>query len=299
MHEIPFHFLGKGEQCIIKTKLALARKSNGPEGIILLEEPENHLSFGKLNELVSTISSRIDGKQLLVSTHSSFVLNKLGLSSLILLSDYTSCRLTDLSSETISYFEKLAGYDTLRMLLCKRTIMVEGDSDELVIQRAYKDKYGRLPIEDGVDVLCVKGLSFLKFLEIARTLKLIVAVATDNDGDIDAVIKKYDNFLGDKSVPNIKICFDETIDTKESFGCDDETDPLPDSFNYNTLEPKMLKANGLDTFIQVFGEKYDTTTKMLRHLHSQKSESALSLLKTPVKISYPQYILDAISHDGN
>lgn len=299
MREIPFHFMGKGEQCIIKTKLALVKKVNIPEGIILLEEPENHLSFGKLNELVSTINNQIDGMQLLVSTHSSFVLNKLRLSSLILLSNNTSYRLTDLSSDTVSYFEKLAGYDTLRMLLCKRTIMVEGDSDELVVQRAYKDKYGRQPIEDGVDVLCVRGLAFLRFLEIAKALNLTIAVVTDNDGDIEAIKNKYDNYLGDKAVPNIKICFDDTIDTKESFGCIDESNPLPDNFNYNTLEPKMLKANNLDVFKRIFGNEYDTTTKMLRHLHSQKGESALTLLKTSEIISYPQYILDAISHGVN
>ena len=298
MNDIPFHFMGKGAQCIVKTKLALIKKANVPEGIVLLEEPENHLSFGKLNELVNTINNRIEGKQLLVSTHSSFVINKLGLSSLILLSSDKYCRLTDLSPDTISYFERLAGYDALRLLLCKRTIMVEGDSDELVIQSAYKYKYGKFPIEDGVDVLCVRGLAFLRFLEIAQKLNLVVAVATDNDGNIEALKKKYESFLGDKAVSNIKICYDETIDTKESLGCIDESDPLPDNFNYNTLEPKMLKANSVDIFMRIFGEEYNTPTKLLRHLHSHKGESALTLLKTKEPISYPQYILDAISHMG-
>ena len=298
MNEIPFHFMGKGEQCIVKTKLALIKKTSIPEGIVLLEEPENHLSFGKLNELVNTINNRIEGKQLLVSTHSSFVLNKLGLSSLILLSKDNYCKLTDLSSDTISYFEKLAGYDTLRLLLCKHTIMVEGDSDELVIQRAYKDQYGKFPIEDGVDVLCVRGLAFLRFLEIAKRLNLSVAVATDNDGDVEAIKKKYKNYLGNNAVSNIKICFDESVDTKESLGCIAESDPLPDNFNYNTLEPKMLKANSIEIFMRVFGEEYNTPTKLLRHLHSHKGESALALLKTTESISYPQYILDAISHVG-
>ena len=37
---------------------------------------------------------------------------------------------------------------------------------------------------------------------------------------------------------------------------------------------------------------------LLRYLQSKKGESALALLKTTEPISYPQYILDAISHVG-
>lgn len=296
MDKIPFHYIGKGGQCIIKTKLALAQKANIPEGIVLIEEPENHLSFGKLNELVKMISEQVEGRQLLVSTHSSFVLNKLGLSSLVLLSDTDSCRLDNLSPDTSNYFSKLAGYDTLRLLLCKRIILVEGDSDELVVQRAYKDKYGKLPIEDGVDVLCVRGLAFLRFLEIAKKLNLTVAVATDNDGNVDALKSKYQEYLGDNAVSNIKICFDETVDTAETLGSNDTDIPLPTDFNYNTLEPKMLKANSLDVFKKIFGAKYNTVTKMLRHLHATKSDSGLSFLTTTEVLVYPQYIIESITH---
>ena len=40
-----------------------------------------------------------------------------------------------------------------------------------------------------------------------------VVVVTDNDGDIDTLNKKYENYLGSKANPNIKICFDATVDT--------------------------------------------------------------------------------------
>jgi putative ATP-dependent endonuclease of OLD family len=44
LDEIPFHFLGKGEQCVLKTKLALSHKKAKEANIILMEEPENHLT---------------------------------------------------------------------------------------------------------------------------------------------------------------------------------------------------------------------------------------------------------------
>ncbi|MBK6484290.1 MAG: AAA family ATPase [Chitinophagaceae bacterium] len=87
LDDIPFHNIGKGEQCIVKTKLALGHKKSQEANIILIEEPENHLSHTKLNELIKSIKENLGVKQIFISTHSSFVANKLGLDSLILLND--------------------------------------------------------------------------------------------------------------------------------------------------------------------------------------------------------------------
>lgn len=76
---------------------------------------------------------------------------------------------------------------------------MEGDSDELVVQRAYMDAHGgRLPIQDGIDVISV-GTAFLRFLELAKALKIPVAVVTDNDGDTAAVEKKYAAYKGESA----------------------------------------------------------------------------------------------------
>ena len=238
LNEIPFHYIGKGEQCIIKTELALASRIQKNVGIILLEEPENHLSHTRLNQLLKCITERYSEKQLLISTHSSFVANKLGLKNLFLLSGLRITKLCNLSSETYSFFKKISGYDTLRFILCKRAILCEGDSDELVIQKAYMQlNDGRLPIEDGIEVIAV-GISFLRFLEIADCLKIKVAVVTDTDGDLEAIDEKYENYIGENKKNYINICIDRQID------CGDLKIKDKD-YNYNTLEPKLLKTNGL------------------------------------------------------
>ena len=145
---IPFQYIGKGEQCVIKTKLALTAKKNAEATAILLEEPENHLSHARLNELIADLTDQHSEKQIIISTHSSFVANKLGLDHLIVLRDGNVVRISEL--EASDFFKKLAGYDTLRLALAKKAILVEGDSDELVVQRAYMDANGgRLPIQDG------------------------------------------------------------------------------------------------------------------------------------------------------
>jgi len=116
LDDIPFSYIGGGEQCLVKTKLALSHKKSQEANILLLEEPENHLSHAKLNKLIKYIKDSHEKKQIIVSTHSSFVANKLGLGSLILLNTDTKTnkrneiRTKDLDGETKKYFEKLCWF---------------------------------------------------------------------------------------------------------------------------------------------------------------------------------------------
>lgn len=285
--DIPFHFIGKGEQCIIKTDLALSHRKSQESNLLLIEEPENHLSHTKLNTLINKIKNGNADKQIIISTHSSFVANKLGLEHLIFLHDKKIARLNDLSSDTQKFFEKIAGYDTLRLILCKKAILVEGDSDELVIQKAYMlHNSGKLPIEDEIDVISV-GVAFKRFLEIAEKINKEVVVVTDNDGDIDAVNKKYENYLGTNVKPNIKICFDITVDPELTID--------GKSYNNNTLEPKILKSNNLSKLNTIFGTTYATEDELRKYMKNNKTECALKIFDTHEEMVFPEYIMEAIN----
>lgn len=290
LENIPFHYIGKGEQSIIKTNLALAHNKAKEANIILLEEPENHLSHSKLNELINSVKNSCNDKQIVVTTHSSFVANKLGLDSLIMLSNRKSIKMDGLSPETKTYFEKLQGYDTLRLVLCDKAILVEGDSDELVVQKAYMTtNAGKLPIEDRIDVISV-GVSFLRFLEIAQKLSKRVCVVTDNDGDTAALQKKYSAYLGENASSNISIHYDNIIDSGDlKIG--------EKNFNYNTLEPKLLKANGFEAMKKILGVDYDQVNDLHKYMRSNKTDCALKIFDCKESITYPAYILEAISSD--
>ena len=283
VEKVPFHHIGKGEQAIVKTRLALEHKKAKEANIILLEEPENHLSHSKLNQLINEINLKCGVKQILISTHSSFVANKLGLENIVLLNDKNTLRLNELSDKTYGFFQKIPGYDTLRLILCKKAILVEGDCDELLIQKAYMNQNkGRLPIEDGIDVISV-GTTFLRFLEIAEKINKPVVVVTDNDGKVDALKKKYENYLGQKAKPNIKIYFDEVVDSG----------PITD-FNYNTLEPKFVKANSVKT-VNAILEKSLNEDALNLYMREHKTDCALKIFDTIIPVNFPTYILSAIS----
>ena len=286
LDDIPFQNIGRGEQSVVKTKLALSHKKAEQASIILFEEPENHLSHSKLNSLINFVNTNHDDKQLVISTHSSYVANKLGLDSLILINKDLSndkrstVKLKNLEISTHNFFKKLAGYDTLRMVLCKKAILVEGPSDELIVQRAYKDQYGKLPIEGEVDVISV-GTSFLRFLEIAKKISKKVIVVTDNDGDYaNKITKKYKDYKDSKL---IKIC-----------ASDDEQ-------NY-TLEPQLVKANKDDLdllrkILELDKSKYPDGKDIGNYMEEHKTTCALKIFDAQESISYPDYIVEAITNE--
>lgn len=62
LDKIPFDFIGKGEQSIIKTDLALSNKRAEASSIILIEEPECHISHTRLNQLLNNIKNNYHDK---------------------------------------------------------------------------------------------------------------------------------------------------------------------------------------------------------------------------------------------
>ena len=82
LDDLPLTLVGKGEQTSVKVRLAL-EASEACE-ILLIEEPETHQSPGNLNRLLAHIAERVGDKQVILTTHSSFVLNKLGIDATIM-----------------------------------------------------------------------------------------------------------------------------------------------------------------------------------------------------------------------
>lgn len=272
LDDIPFQNIGKGEQSILKMLLALKRKDAQSSSIILIEEPENHLAFSSLNILMRLIDEQCENRQLFIVTHSSYVLNKLGIDNLILLSHDSNTKLNQLTPETTNYFKKLSSYDSLRFILSEKVILVEGPSDDLILQKAYMKEHNKLPIEDGIDIISLSGLSFKRYLELAKPLKKEVKLITDNDGNIRKLKETYADYEKDKHF-NIFYCKDES---------------------QKTLEDTIVNVNGLDTLNQIFNKGYDNKEKLIKFMKNNKTECAMMILESDAEIIIPNYIREAI-----
>lgn len=278
LDDLPFSYIGKGEQNCLKILLALKKKVEDVH-ILLIEEPENHLSFARMNQLVRKIVEQCAGKQVLVTTHSSYVLNKLGLDNLILVSPSDSMRVNDLPADTVKYFKRLSGYDTLRVILAKATILVEGPSDELIVQRAYHDRYGRLPLEDGIDVVDVGGLAAKRLLDIAKRLHLRVSVATDNDGKDPADARaRFDDYT--------------TVSALESR----ITVHVGEDSAYPSLEPQICAVNSVKSINAILGKHFSTERDLIDYMSDShnKTACALKIFESEASINFPKYLNDAI-----
>jgi predicted ATP-dependent endonuclease of OLD family len=143
----------------------------------------------------------------------------------------------------------------------------------LIVQAAFKNKHGKMPLEAGIDVISVRALAFKRFLEIATLLDLQTDVVTDNDGDIDALKKKYDGYLDKK---RIKIRYDDDVTRR-------------------TLEPQLLKVNGRATINAIIGKNFHTDSELLAHMEANKTEVALHFFETDQAWAAPSYIEAAIA----
>jgi hypothetical protein len=182
---LPLDVRGKGRQCFVKTSFALRRGGEGthPLHLLLLEEPENHLSHAHMRKLVEQLSTA-EGRQLLVATHSSMICSRLDLRKALLLGPDPAKRgaLSDLSEATAKFFMKAPDNNVLEFALSNKVILVEGDAEFILLEELYsKHAHGSTLAEDAVHVISVGGTSFKRYLELAKLLGVKVAVVRDND----------------------------------------------------------------------------------------------------------------------
>lgn len=269
--DLPFGMAGLGQQVAVKIALAMRRSADAVR-VVMIEEPENHLSHTSLNKLVARIIElKGANQQLFASTHSSFVLNRLGLDSLLLLSGGQVSKFGDIDQATVEYFRKLPGYDTLRLALAERVVLVEGPSDEIMFERFYLDKHAKRPIEDGIDVISMRGLSLKRCLEVVQLLKKRCAGLRDNDGldpaDLRADVETY---------------LDASC--RELF--------IGDIADGVTLEPQLIGVNDEVELREIVGitERADLLTWMTNN----KTESAIRIADSEKKLVPPDYIAKAM-----
>ena len=276
--QIPFENMGFGTQNIIKSELVL-RNIDEASNIILIEEPENNLSYANMAKFINCIE-KTENKQIFIATHSSYVANKLALNNLFLLYNGVAHPFSGLSNEVIQYFKKLPGYNTLRVILANKVILVEGPTDELILQRAYKDRYQKIPIEDGIDVIVVESLAFKRYCEIAIALKKKIYIVTDNDGNKGKLRKKYKEYIDS---PYIKIFYEPNE-------------------KLHTIEPSILNVNchnGMpdQKFVNIVykGSQSNIDFDLLNEfMQKNKTEWALRVFDAEENICYPEYIENAL-----
>lgn len=209
------------------------------------------------------------------------VVYQVNLNNLIFVKGSNVSTFRDLDTDTANFFKVLPGSDTLRMVIASKVILVEGPSDSLVIQRAYKDKTGKLPIQDGIDIIVTNGLTFKRFYEIAKAMNKEIAIVTDNDGNIKKLKGRYSELM---SASNVVFSYEKNE-------------------NLKTLEPSLLSVNSTkgipkESFVQLIYKgtsKLSTFEEVKDFMINNKTTWASRVFDAEQTINYPEYIEDVIN----
>jgi ABC-type cobalamin/Fe3+-siderophores transport system ATPase subunit len=267
---VPFSMSGQGQQSAIKISLAMNRHA-GRAKFVMIEEPENHLTHTSLVTLLARIESLAGEKQqLFVTTHSSFVLNRLGLDHLVLMGNNAAAKLAELHPDTVSYFKRLPGYDTLRIVLANKIVLVEGPSDEIVFERIFFDMYGKRPMACGIDVLSMRGLSLARGLALCAALHKPVAALRDNDGCDPAGLRES---VAEWLMPGEREVF------------------IGEVAHGKTLEPQLIHHSGEVLLRDILG--ITNAADLLTWMTREKTETALRIGEAAKRIVPPAYMLAA------
>lgn len=271
-NDISIENKGKGIQCFIKAEFALSRTQENLD-VVLLEEPENHLSHINMKKLICKIIDTYE-KQIFISTHNSLISTRLNLRNSILLNSNSEnpLLLKDISETTSKFFIKAPDNNILEFILSKKVILVEGDAEFILMESFFKTvNESTLELSD-IHVISVDGTSFKRYLEIAKFLKIKTAVIRDNDGDYQLnCIANYDDY---NSSEFIKV-----------FSEEDNNDSTFEICLYN---------NNQAICDELFSKRRRSLT-VLQYMLKNKTEVAFQLLDQKKDLIVPPtYIKDAI-----
>lgn len=271
---IPVSQMGKGKQCFIKTEFALQQKEGtDPLDLILIEEPENHLSHLNMKRLLNCIEAATQ-TQIMIATHSNSVCSRLDLHNAVLISPNSNrpVSLSDLPDDTANYFVKAPNNKILEFILSERVVLVEGDAEYMLIDGIYTNLFGEDLEDSNIHVISVGGTSFKRYMDLAKLLGIRTAVIRDNDGDHQ--VKCVDNYAV-YTDDHIKVFFDEG------------------DVNRSTLELCLYQDNQ-DLCEGLFAEGRKTLS-VQEYMLNNKADSALKILESSMdQLVAPNYIRRAL-----
>lgn len=140
---------GKGKENLIKTEIALEVESD----LILLEEPENHLSYVSTRKLIKDIQNMCDGAQLIITTHNPLIVSRLNLQNTIWISNENYHSLSKVPDETADYFMKTDNMQLLNFILAQKIILVEGNSEYILLPQLVKNSLAYTLEEKYIEIL--------------------------------------------------------------------------------------------------------------------------------------------------
>lgn len=269
---------GKGKENLIKTEIALEIQND----LILLEEPENHLSYLNTRKLIKDIESMCGQAQIIITTHNPLIVSRLNIRNTIWLTEGSYSSLKKIPEDTAEYFMKTDNMQLLNFILAKKIILVEGNSEYILLPQLVKNSFGYTLEENNVEILSAGGITYKHYVELTKKIGNSLLILTDNDGDIETIEHVKD--ISSKN-ENILVLCSDSIDEFTFEVC---------LFNKNLSALKSISSIKPGTKPKFRGSKID---KNLAYMLKNKTETALRITEESEyksNIVLPDYIQEGI-----
>ena len=268
---------GSGMESLIKTQIALSRTSG--LDVILMEEPENHLSFSTLQKMLQEISGQQDNSQIILATHNNMIASRLNLNNVLWITSDGVKTLANVDEDVAKFFVRADDNAFLQLLLSKKVFLVEGVTEFLLLPMFYEQITGRAIEKDSVSIISCNGISYKRYLEIAKATDKRIAVITDNDEE-PFRIEEANAFNRSNNLQHIFM--GATTDEWTWEACIYKV-------NKDALDEMITVQAGAE--YKFHGKDYGAVLgKMLNH----KVDVAYQMLTSNTTFVVPQYIKDAI-----
>lgn len=279
------HQKGLGERNLLYVILLFEFYKNRREhfNLCCIEEPEAHLGVNNLRLSVDFVSKSTEQGssliQTLVSTHNPAVLNKLKLSNVVVFAEDKAIPIKDSDNNLTNYLRKRPNFDILKLLFANRVILVEGTTEEMLLNSYYCNEADKL---NNVEIISVGQKGFKTFLDIwlqvnkdCQSNKIGVSRDFDNQQNAKNEHDKYD-------ADNANIC----VRTTENY----------------TMEDDLVRAG---KNIEILRKIFDLDTNLdvdavSEHIKDSKASAMLALCdalldeKNDYELELPKHLKDIV-----
>lgn len=244
---------------------------------LVVEEPEAHMCINNLNIAIDFISKSAEKieensfNQILITTHNYNIINKLKFENVVLLKETEAINFSEYKEES-KYLAKRPNFDILKILLTKRVILVEGPTEEMLINTYLQKNKKDLNMAEVI----ATGKGFKRFLDIWKLIN------SNTDKKI-GIVRDYDN------QPNAK---------KEHEKYDDNKNIFVRTTEKYTLEDDLVnQGNNRVELEKIFKDELGEV-EITEYLKSNKAEAMYKIcdemLDNNANIELPNHIKEII-----
>lgn len=265
--------LGERNMVLIFLLFAHYKTTHKSFNLCCIEEPEAHLSVNNLRltaDYIEKSSALVGGLlQTIVSTHSPSIINKLNIKNVVVFRDGKAISLRDASEELQNYLSKRPNFDILKLLFSRRTILVEGPTEEMLINTFIGLNSKQL---SDIEVISIGQKGFKTFLDIWLHL---------NEGSTEkkiGIVRDFDNQPNAQSEHDAYEVQHSNIVVRTTKGYTLEDDLASHANNSKALSQALAQpddATSIATFMKT--AKTDWMLNVCNYITNPSSKHKISL----------------------